>query len=294
MATTPPISSSPDKKLFIDNDTVENVQRYIDAICSDPSFLCSNKDMCTNSKQYTNLNDINKTCQSIDEANKCDHEFKECVVQANDTLEDGTGFVSTSFVNIIIPIKNEVDKDGNQKFLRLPPLSSSRSKKSKDICNICSCISRFATSSGSDTTSPGQNQCTYNSNIEYYYYPVDIENINSKLKKAPPVKLGTYKVVPGNIIYASSEEALQVGPLYDLLLENKVTEYNATQFINYLYKNDPEKTKELHIYLLAKNKKKYSTKGRFYQNISAFYIFLIGFIIILFFYLFHLSFKKAI
>ena len=91
-------------------------------------------------------------------------------------------------------------------------------------------MNRFSTVPGSSgvinessVTAPGQNICIYPDFIEHYYYPLSVENINSKLKDAPPVKLGKYLIINSNIIYAHSEEELLVTNLYDLLIKNGIT-----------------------------------------------------------------------
>ena len=37
--------------------------------------------------------------------------------------------------------------------------------------------------------------------VEHYYYPLSIENINSKLKDSPPIKIGKYLIINSNIIF---------------------------------------------------------------------------------------------
>ena len=277
--------------LFVNNDTQEQVSQYLDNICSDPAFLCKNKELCgTNTSIYTSVNNVNKICNDIKQSNKCENDFKECLIFATNYLDDSKAIISTSFVNIIIPIPNEVDNDGNNKFLRLPSLSSSKNKNSQDICNICECMNRFATSPGANNnsdTSPGQNQCIYQKSFDYYYYPVSIENINNILPNTPPVVLGKYKIINSNIIYASSEEALAVGNLYELLLKNKITKTNAINFINTLI---PTKVKELNTYILNKNKNQnLKFKYNFYDNITIYYIIFIIFIILIFYLIYRLN-----
>ena len=201
-------------------------------------------------------------------------------------MDNSEEYISTSFVNIIIPIENEVDNLGNQKFLRLPALSSSNSPNSKDICDICDCMSRFSSSPGAGNnknTSPGQNQCIYPSTFDFYYYPISIENINNIIPKTPPVILGKYTIVNSNIIYASSEEALTVGNLYDLLVKNGVSQINIINFINKLYKNS--KTKELNLYINNKNLVSQNNKKNFYENITFYYVVFVFFVILIFYFL---------
>jgi len=274
---------------FIDNDTAERVDNYIDEICSDPDFLCKNKELCgTSTSIYTSVENVNEICNDITEANKCENDIQQCVVSANNTFDEDQATVSTSFVNIIVPITKEVDSFGNQKFLRLPPLSGSKSKNSNEVCNICVCMDRFSKSPGAGAntdTSPGQNQCVYPTTFEYYYYPLYIEDINNKLKDAPVLKIGKYKIVNSNIIYANSSEDLLVTNLYDLLIKNDVSKTNVINFItNVLYANDSAKEKQLQLYIL--NNKNDNVKninnGTYYKNIASFFIIFILFLIILF------------
>jgi hypothetical protein len=281
------------EKLFINNDTQEQVNKYLDNICSDPKFLCNNKELCgTSTSIYTSVSNVKNICENIKKANKCENDFKECVVLTTNLMDDSQEAISTSFVNIIIPIANELDAAGNQKFLRMPALSSSKNANSKDICSICECMNRFALSPGAgnnnnniSNTSPGQNQCMYPTTFEFFYYPIDIENINNIIPKTVPVTLGKYTVINSNIIYASSEESLAVGNLYDLLIKNGISNLNTINFINKLYQNS--KTKELNLYILNKTKKLVSqnNKKKFYENITFYYVIFIIFIILIFFFL---------
>jgi len=287
--------NSPDPVLevenkFIVNDTSEQVGRYIDEICSDPNFLCSNRQMCaTDTTIYTGIDNINKICSNIEKSNKCENEFAECMVSTENLFDEARNVVKTSFVNIIIPITGAFDNEGNQKFLRLPPLSGSKKPKSTDICNICACMNRFSTSPGSggainenSYTSPGQNICIYPAFIEHYYYPISIQNINTKLKNAPNVKIGKYNVVNSNIIHARSEEELLVPNLYDVLIKNGITPEISSSFIlDKLYKNDQTKAKELKLHISGKNKenKTLVNNGIFYENITFFYVLLVLLII---------------
>jgi hypothetical protein len=283
-------------RTFTNNDTAEEVDRYIDQICSDPVFLCNNKNMCaTSTSIYSGIDNVNTICSDIEASNKCENDFSECVVTTSNLLDENQQQVSTSFVNIILPIPNAFDEKANQKFLRLPALSSSKKAKSKDICNICACMNRFSTSPGSggvinekSYTSPGQNTCMYPDFIEHYFYPLMVENINNKIKDAPPVVLGKYTVINSNIIFAHSEEDLLVSNLYNLLIKNGIPQNITVSFItNTLYRNDKDKTKELQLYIKNKDLTKISqiNKGMFYENITFFYILftviLIGFIVLL-------------
>jgi hypothetical protein len=241
---------------FVNIDTSEEVSKYIDQICSDPNFLCKNKNLCgTNTSIYTSESNVNEICNAIDQANICETDFQECVVLANNLLEGGQKYISTSFVNIIIPIPNALDNNGNNKFLRLPALSSSKKPNSMEICSICACMNRFATSPGAglnDYTSPGQNSCVYMDNFEYFYYPLQLENINKRLNNPPPIILGKYLIINSNIITANTEEDLTPINLYNLLISNGISDGLSRNFITKtLYKNQII-SKELQLYLLNK------------------------------------------
>ena len=289
-------------KKLSDNDTSELVDHYIDEICSDSTFLCKNKELCgKNSFMYTNTKNVEKICKNIKNANVCENQIDECLVvvknQFGETI-DGSGGgggknVVTSFVNIIVPIPNAFGVLGNIKFIRLPPLSSSKKKGSLDICNICVCMNRFAKSPGTgiggDTsTSPGQNQCIYPDTFEHYYYPLYIENINRRLTDAPVIKLGRRNIINENIIYVNSQEDLNPTNLYDILIENNITQTNTINFItNVLYKNNESISKELRLYILNKKQSKRANKNKFksYENFIIYFIIFIIFIILIFFIL---------
>ena len=277
---------------LLDNDTSEFVDKYIDEVCSDPDFLCKNRQLCgTSTTLYTSIENVNKVCKDIKLANKCENDIQECIVQVKNKFDESQKFISTSFVNIIIPIPNAFDEFGNIKFLRLPPLSGSKKKNSKEICNVCACMDRFARSPGAGAnsyTSPGQNECVYPDDFEYFYYPLYIENINNKLKTAPPLKVGKYTIVNKNIIYANSQEDLNVKNLFDILIKNGITEYNTSNFItNVLYKNNNDILKELQLYLLDRSQKKIinTKKINNYSNTTSYYIMLIAFIVFVMFIL---------
>jgi hypothetical protein len=286
-------SSSPDT-VFIRNENIEQVSKYIDEICSDPNFLCANRELCgKNTSIYTNVDNVNTICKNIKQANQCENDFDECLVSTPNSFNEAGGNILTSFVNIIIPIPGAFDENANQKFLRLPALSSSKNPKSKDVCKLCACMNRFSTSPGSSNTisessytSPGQNTCIYPDFIEHFYYPISISLINEKLQDVPPIKLGKYTVFNSNIISAHSEDDLFVTNLYDLLIKNGILETTIKSFIlNVLYKNDTSKSKELDIYIKKTNQKKTNLikKGLFYENITFFYILIITMIFILIF-----------
>jgi hypothetical protein len=126
-----------------------------------------------------------------------------------------------------------------------------------EICSVCACMNRFANSPGADTnnyTSPGQKECVYPDNFEYYYYPVYIEQMNSKLKDAPLITIGKYKIVNSNIIYTHSEEDLGAVNLYKILTKKGITKKLAVNFIsNVLYKNNTTINNELQLFI-ANNK----------------------------------------
>jgi hypothetical protein len=242
---------------FIDNDTSEQVNKYLDEICSDPVFLCSNKELCgKNTTIYTNVENVNTICKDIEKANECENDFQECVVQVSTYFDDTPKYISTSFVNVIIPIPNAIDNNGNNKFIRLPALSSSKKPKSMETCSICACMNRFATSPGgglNDYTSPGQNECVF-IDFEYYYYPVSIENVNKSIPNAPPIVIGKYRIINSNIIPILSEQDLSPINLYKILIKNKIADGIALKFIkDILYKGNDSVTKELQLYLMNKS-----------------------------------------
>ena len=242
------------KRSFIDNDTTDQIDKYIDDICSDPVFLCRNKELCgTSTSIYSSVENVKNICEDLDKANECDNDFQECVVQASSFFEDSHKYISTSFMNIIIPIPNALDEDANQKFLRLPALSSSKKPNSMEICSVCACMNRFANSPGADTnnyTAAGQNICVYPDNFEYYYYPVYIEQMNSKIKDAPVITIGKYKIVNTNIIYTNSEQDLSSVNLYKILIRNGITKKIAINFIsNVLYKGNAPVNNELQLFI---------------------------------------------
>ena len=244
---------------FVDIDTADQVNKYIDDICSDPNFLCRNKELCgTSTSIYAGVNNVNSICNDIQKANECENDFQECVVMANNTFGESQKYISTSFLNIIIPIPNALDQDGNNKFIRLPALSSSKKPNSMEICSVCACMNRFATSPGAGFntyTSPGQDTCVYNDSFEYYYYPVYIENINKKLTDAPPVVIGKYNIKNSNIIQVYTEEDLSPINLYNILISNGISSALSSNFIiKVLYKENSTITKELQLYLLNEKK----------------------------------------
>ena len=244
-------------KSFIDIDTADQVSNYLNDICSDPVFLCRNKELCgKDTSIYSSVKNVETICKDIENSNECENDFQECVVLANNTFGESQKYINTSFINIIIPIPNALDSEGNNKFIRLPALSSSKKPNSMEICSVCACMNRFATSPGAGAnqyTSPGQNQCVYFDSFEYYYYPVYIENINKKIPDAPPVIIGKYNIINSNIIQIYSEDDLAVTNLYNILLKNGIPSGLSSKFItNVLYKGNNDVKKILQLYLLNK------------------------------------------
>jgi len=285
--STPAGNTIVSNRKLSDNDSSEIVDNYIDELCSNPEFLCKNIEMCgKNTSIYTNAENIKEICKDIKEANVCENDIKECVVLATNSFDDSQKFVSTSFVNIIVPIPNAVDKNGNQKFLRLPPLSGSKKKNSNEVCNVCACMNRFARSPGSgvnDYTSPGQNQCVYPESFEYYYYPLYIQDISSKVKDAPPITVGKYTVINSNIIFANTEDDLTVTNLYDILIGNGIDQNLTINFINIINGNDKQISKEIQLYIIQKNQKILSGQKQIksYNNFIVFFTTFIIFLIII-------------
>lgn len=279
---------------FITNESREQIKRYIDSICADTTYLCKNKEnkeLCaTNSIHYSSLDAVNKTCDDVEKGKECESNFDECKVTTKNFFDEDGNDITTSFVNIIIPIPSAFDKDANQKFLRLPPLSSSKKPKSRDLCNVCACMNRFSTSPGASAsvginsyTSPGQDICIYPDFIEHYYYPVSIEQLNNKIS-TQSVKINKLNVLNKNIISAYSEDDLHVTNLYDLLIQNDIPPQITTDFIlKVLYKNDDSKQKELELHLISKQKNNFNNikNGAFYKNMSFFYGVTVSFIFLI-------------
>ena len=57
----------------------------------------------------------NEICENIEKGKECDTDFKECVVSVENLFDDTHVSVKTSFVNIILPIKDAFDDAGSQK-----------------------------------------------------------------------------------------------------------------------------------------------------------------------------------
>jgi len=274
------LNSIVEGRTISNNDSYEIFNKYIDEICEDPKFLCNNKDLCGNNTSiYANVKNVETICKDIQEASVCDNNIKECIVLAQNSFNQSQKFVSTSFENIIVPIPKSIDENGNQKFIRLPPLQGSRKPDSLETCNICACMDRFARSPGSgfnDYTSPGQNKCVYPDDFEYYYYPVQIEKIRSSnlLKEPPPITVSNsknkYNVLNKNILALKTEDDLSVTSLYKRLTDEGISVFLTNNFIlNVLYKNDKERAKELNLYISTLSNQGQTKKGKF-SNVSRF------------------------
>jgi hypothetical protein len=227
-----------DRKIFMEIDNSEQASKYIDELCSDPDFLCkpNHRQLCGDKTTiYSNVSDVDRICKDITKANECEYDFQECVVLAENKFDNSKQYISTSFENIIVPIPKAVDQDGNQKFIRLPKLLSSKKPNSLETCSVCACMNRFATSPGASrgdpTTAPGQNSCMYLDTFEYYYYPLNIQGINTQYKDAPNVKMNDYIIINSNIIPVVSEQGLSAPNLFFLLIENGISKTLATNFI---------------------------------------------------------------
>lgn len=275
---------------YLDQGTDVIVSEYLKNICSYPDFLCANKERCKeNSPYYGTLENIEKICNGIKTANICTNNVDTCQVSAKSKIPGTDTNVVTTFMNIIIPIKGAFDDQGNQKFLRLPPLSGSKEPGTDEICNSCACIERFAKSPGTgntDYTAPGQNLCVFSDTLEYYYYPLRIENISQKLTDEPDIVLDGIKIINANIIYSNNSEDLKPDRLYDILIKNGIIHSIAYNFItSQLYKNNIETEKILNLHLSGKklDSELESKKGVFLKNIVSFYIILIAFIILIIF-----------
>ena len=126
----------PKSRQFIDQDTIAVKNEYLNNICSDAVFLCNNKNICSeNSSFYGKTENIDKICENIKKGNKCENDIDQCVVSVKNSIMDSQNNIVSSFLNIIVPIKNATDEYGNQKFLRLPPLSSSKRPGIDSLCN---------------------------------------------------------------------------------------------------------------------------------------------------------------
>ena len=133
------------RRKFVDQGTTEIVDDYINDLCSKQDFLCTNRKLCSeNTSLFGSQENINKICKDIKIANTCTNDVDICIVSATNLLTNTQKSVNTSFLNIIVPIPDALDDLGNQKFLRLPPLSGSKIPGADDLCNSCACFERFA------------------------------------------------------------------------------------------------------------------------------------------------------
>ena len=82
---------------FVTNDSQEQINKYLNEICADPQFLCNNKDLCaTNSIHYANKAAVDKICEDIKEAKKCDTDFSECMVSTINTFDEDKNNITTN------------------------------------------------------------------------------------------------------------------------------------------------------------------------------------------------------
>jgi len=281
------------RRRFIDQESTEIVNDYLNLLCSDQNFLCTNTQLCSeNSTYFGNLKNIDNICNQIKKSNKCDDDIDICIVKTDNLITTSEKSINTTFMNIIVPIYGATDSNGNQMFLRLPPLSGSKIPGEDNLCNSCACFERFAiapgTSSGTESkyTAPGQGECVFPNNFEYYYYPLDIENIARTLTNEQDTIIGNYRVLPDNIIYANNNEDLIVSNLYDILIRNNINSNTAFNFITkQLWPNNIDKDLELKIHI--KNKKSLlqldSNKKEFTNNLITFYVIFVTFIILIIF-----------
>jgi len=277
---------------FVDQDTSQILNDYVNDLCSNQNFLCTNRKLCAdNTSLFGPLDHINKICKDIKKASTCTNDVDVCVVNATNLLTTSQKMVNTTFLNIIVPIPNAHDDLGNQKFLRLPPLSGSKIPGSDDICNSCACFERFSIAPGQQGedakyTAPGQGECVFNPDFEYYYYPLDIENITNTLQDEPDIFLNGKKVLPKNVIFSNNNEDLQVGNLYDILINRGIHSPTAFSFITkklWPYNIDKETELKLHI----KNKKDtellQDNNLKFQKDMITIYVIFIIFIILILF-----------
>jgi hypothetical protein len=89
-------------RTFINNDTAEQIDRYIDDICSNPEFLCKNKEMCAASTSiYSNIQNVEKICKDIKKANECEDNVKECVVTTQNSFDEARKTITNSIAHLI-------------------------------------------------------------------------------------------------------------------------------------------------------------------------------------------------
>jgi hypothetical protein len=277
---------------FIDQDTSQIVDDYINDLCSKQDFLCSNRKLCSeNTSLFGTLDNIDKICTDIKKANTCINDVDICVVNAKNLITSSQKTINTTFLNIIVPIPNAHDELGNQKFLRLPPLSGSKIPGSNQICNSCACFERFSIAPGQQGenakyTAPGQGECVFDDSFEYYYYPLDIENITNTLHDDPEIYLGGSRVLSKNIIFANNNEDLQSGNLYNILINNGINAPTAYSFITkklWPENNDKKTELKLHIKNKTENELLNNDKLKFQKNMITIYVIFIIFIILVLF-----------
>jgi hypothetical protein len=275
---------------YVDLATTKAVDDFLQYVCSDKNYLCKNVDKCAKSSNiWGGKDNILKVCENIKKGEKCSKNVDTCLVSARSEIPGASTNVVTTFMNIIIPIPGS-ETNGNKKFLRLPPLSGSIKPGSDDTCSLCACFERFARSrpgeGNTDYTAPGQNTCIFSDNFEYYYYPLDIENIVDNLTESPDIYLGGNKVLNSNIIYSNNNEDLKPDRLYDILIDNGINETVAYDFITkVLYKNNTENEKVLNLHLTNGKLKSQVDKNKniFLKNIVTFYLIFIAFVILVIF-----------
>lgn len=272
----------------VDLDTRQFINEYIEDFCQNPEYFCNNSEICKNSGSvnYTQ-DDIHRICTSYSDGKKCKDDIQSCTVSVkNLILGEVNDTITSSFNNILIPIPSSSDPYGNPKFIRLPPLSASKSKDLQDICNSCACIDSFAIEPGPTRggyTAPGQDMCIFPTGFEYIYYPIDLQNVNKKLGKTS-IQIGKYNVVDDNIIEIPSTVSLEPGLLYDILVEKGIPLETAYNFIiSTLHKNALEKTKNLILHIKNKNQGKIlkNKTNTFYKNMTMYYIIFIVFVILI-------------
>jgi hypothetical protein len=274
------------KNEFRQADNLDQINKYIDEICSNPDYLCKNQELCgTSTSIYSSINDVNSICDQLGK-NQCENDITLCNVSTQNTFTDPNQNVVTSFNNIILPIPDAKDNLGNQFFLRLPALSPSKLENSNQPCSICACVERFATTLGlGANTAPGQNQCVYMKTFNSIYYPIDMELFN-KNNGIDSVSTAGYTIFNSNIIETYTDDDLQVGVLYDKLVSVGIAESIVRDFVvTTLYNNDQSIIKELQLYIANKGVQtiKMDNKNKFYQNISFYYFVFCVFVVFLFF-----------
>lgn len=245
---------------FINNDTNVSIKEYINEMCEKPDFLCNNSEYCaTHSTLFDNKNYIDQQCKEQRANAGCERNFESCLISVFNKFTDPYTHISTTFKNIIIPIKDAKDHDGFQMFIRLPDLKSAKKENSLEPCNICACVSRFAQAGGGGKgdpsvtgyTSPGQDTCEF-IDFDYFYYPLEFEDKSfTLLKNKPSVILPSdsgvkYEILNKNIIQFNSSDDLEASKLKDILVnQNGISDYIVNNFISQvLYKNNTDIVKQ--------------------------------------------------